>query len=63
MADFTDRFVNVFIGIIFGIVLLGPIQDTVDNAGLTGAAGTIADLIGLFVVILLVTAALAARKG
>lgn len=63
MADFTGKFVNVFIGIIFGIVLLPTIQDTVDNAGLTGAAGTIADLIGLFVVIALVSAALAARNG
>ncbi len=61
MADFTGKFVNVFIGIIFGIVLLPTIQSSIDGAGLTGAAGAIADLIGLFVIIALVNAALSAR--
>ncbi len=51
MADFSEKMIGVIIGILVAWNLIPSIQDSVDNGGLTGSAGTLASLIVFFVVV------------
>lgn len=51
--------IGIFIALVVGFALLPNITTSITCASLTGAAGTLANLIPLFVVILLVLAVVA----
>lgn len=51
--------IGIFIALVVGFALLPSIVASIASAGLTGAAGVLADLIPLFVVILLILAVVA----
>jgi len=48
MGQKIESVIIGFVAVIIGVSLISPLQDTVDDANITGIAGTVVSLIPLF---------------